>query len=65
MTILHLRHTAEGIRITADLGETGLVIIPQFFELVRPDESFGGYSYGELREIALLRGRMDADELRV
>lgn len=65
MTALIIKFQLDRIEITSDLdteirGYTGL-----FHDQVRPGESFGGFSYDELLEIALTRGQMDADELRV
>ena len=65
MPTLNLRILSEDIEITTDLDASMHDAFREFRELVRPGESFGGLSYDELRDIALSRGRMDADELRV
>lgn len=65
MTTLYLTPLLQGIEIAADLAGAGCLKPAPFYELVRPGESFGGYSYDELLAIATTRGQMDADELKV
>jgi hypothetical protein len=65
LTTLYLNTLPQGIEILADLDDTGYLKLASFHDLVRPGESFGGYSYEELLAIATQRGQMDADELRV
>lgn len=65
MTTLYLNTLPQGIEILADLVDTGYLKLASLHELVRPGESFGGYSYDELLAIAATRGQMDADELKV
>lgn len=65
MTTLYLTATPAGIEIAGEIEESGRILRVPFTELVRPGESFGGYSYEELLVIATTRGQMDADELRV
>ena len=65
MAILYLRKIPEGIEITTILEPTGEAVPRIFCEVVCAGESFGGFSFDELQEIARKRGQMDADELKV
>jgi hypothetical protein len=62
---LIIKFQLDRIEITADLDAEPYSYADLFHDQVRPGESFGGFSYDELLEIALTRGQMDADELRV
>lgn len=65
MTTIYLKALPSAIDILADIDGIGYLKAMPFHDLVRPGESFGGYTYAELLEIAKTRGKMDADELRV
>ncbi len=54
-----------GIELFADIDSLGFIRSAPFHDVVRPGESFGGYSYEELSAIANTRGQIDADELKV
>lgn len=54
-----------GIEILADIDSLGFGKSARFHDVVRPGESFGGYSFEELSAIAHTRGQMNADELKV
>lgn len=62
---LRLSPVLNGIEITAHLDTGKHALTETYTGLVCPRESFGGFSYDELLEIAISRGQLDADELRV
>lgn len=64
MSLLYLREVPGGIEITTFLDETEETINRITCEVIRPGESFGGFSFTELYEIARTRGKMNGDELR-
>ncbi len=65
MTTIHLRLIEEGVRLSASLDVQGNAGHQPYLEIVRPGESYGGYSYEELRSIANNARQMDAEDLRV
>lgn len=65
MTALIIKFQLDRIEITADLDTGDRSYTGIFHDQVKPGESFGGFTYDELMEIALTKGQMDADELRV
>jgi hypothetical protein len=65
LTTLHLKAITTGIELFADIDSLGFIQSPPFHDVVRPGESFGGYSFEELAAIANTQGQMNADELKV
>ena len=65
MPTIYLKLVPEGIQIRAYLDAEDVSMGEYLNLIVSPEESFGGFSYNELHMIALTRGKMDADELRV
>lgn len=55
----------HGVEIVSDLDGIGCPKPAPFYELVRPGESFSGFSDEQPLEIARTPGMMDTDELRV
>lgn len=65
MTTIYLSLIEEGIRLSASLDVQGNAGQQTYLEIVRPGESYGGYSYEELRAIASNARQMNAEDLRV
>jgi hypothetical protein len=65
LTTLHLKATTTGIELFAEIDSHGFIQSPPFHDVIRPGESFGGYSFEELAAIAKTRAQMNADELKV
>jgi len=65
LTKIFLKATQRGIEIAAEIDRFGGLRSIPFKDSVCPGETFGGYSYEELLEIAKTHGQMDADELKV
>jgi hypothetical protein len=65
MPVLIIKFQLDRIEITADVDTENHSHTGIFHDQVKPGESFGGFTYDELVEIALTKGQMDADELRV
>lgn len=65
LPVLYLRLRPDCIEIAATLDVQDSTQTRTFRDWVKPGESFGGFSYDELLEIARTTGQIDADELKV